>query len=82
MHPTHLRGTGGAQPVSLHQAIKVPVQTSYGIELKGISVDSVIHLFKQERYQQWIIGGDVISSPEGLVGRIRLNRSDRDTAKY
>ena len=72
----------GAQPVCLHQAIKVPVQTSYGIELKGISVDSVIHLYKQKRYQQWIIGGDVISSPEGLVGRIRLNRSDTDTARY
>jgi hypothetical protein len=66
----------GAQPVSLHQAIKVPVQTSYGIELKGISVDSVLHLYNQLRYDQWIIGGDVVSSPEGLVGRIRLNKPD------
>ncbi|MCU1248271.1 MAG: hypothetical protein JWQ49_1300 [Edaphobacter sp.] len=65
----------GAQPVSLHQAIKVPIQTSYGIELKGISVDSVLHLYNQARYDQWIIGGDVVSSPEGLVGRIRLNNA-------
>jgi tetratricopeptide (TPR) repeat protein len=69
----------GAQPVSLHQAIKVPIQTSYGIELKGISVDSILHLYDRARYDQWIIGGDVISSPKGLVGRIRLNNAD--TAK-
>jgi hypothetical protein len=69
----------GAQPVSLHHAIKVPIQTSYGIELKGISVDSILHLYEKARYDQWIIGGDVVSSPEGLVGRIRLNNAD--TAK-
>jgi tetratricopeptide (TPR) repeat protein len=69
----------GAQPVSLHQAIKVPIQTSYGIELKGISVDSILHLYDRARYDQWIIGGDVISSPAGLVGKIRLNNAD--TAK-
>jgi tetratricopeptide (TPR) repeat protein len=64
----------GAQPVSLHQAIKVPIQTSYGIEVKGISVDNIMHLYDQARYEQWIIGGDVVSSPEGLIGRIRLNK--------
>ena len=69
----------GAQPVSLHQAIKVPIQTSYGIEVKGISVDTVLRLYDQARYEQWIIGGDVVSTPEGLVGRIRLNKSN--TAK-
>jgi hypothetical protein len=67
----------GAQPVSLHQAIKIPVQTSYGIELKGISVDSILHLYDRARYDQWIIGGDVIESPDGLIGRIRLNRGDK-----
>lgn len=66
---------GSVQPVSLHQAIKVPIQTSYGIELKGISVDSVLHLYDQARYDQWIISGDVVSSPKGLIGRIRLNNA-------
>jgi tetratricopeptide (TPR) repeat protein len=70
----------GAQPVALHQAIKIPVQTSYDIELKGISLDSLIRLYNGRRYQQWIIGGDVLSSPHGLVGRIRLNQGD--TAKF
>src|SRR4051794_14820665 len=67
----------GAQPVSLHQAIKIPVRTSYGIELKGISIDSILRLYDRARYNQWIIGGDVIESPEGLIGRIRLNRDDK-----
>jgi tetratricopeptide (TPR) repeat protein len=70
----------GAQPVALHQAIKIPVQTSYDIELKGISLDSLIRLYNGRRYQQWIISGDVLSSPHGLIGRIRLNQGD--TAKF
>jgi hypothetical protein len=61
----------GAQPVYLHPAIRVPIQTSYGIELKGI--DSVLRLYNQARYDQWIIGGDVVSSPEGLVTCRRVN---------
>ena len=69
----------GAQPVALHQAIKIPVQTSYDIQLNGISLDSLIRLYNGSRYQQWTIGGDVLSSPRGLVGRIRLNQGD--TAK-
>ncbi len=67
----------GAQPVSLQQAIRVPIQTSYGIELKGVSVDNLLHLYDQARYDQWIIGGDVFSSPAGLVARIRLNHGDK-----
>jgi hypothetical protein len=66
----------GTQPVCLHEAIKIPTQTSYGIELKGISIDSLLHLYQQARYDQWVIGGDVISTPDGLIGRIRLNKAD------
>ena len=69
-----------SQPVGLHQAIKIPVQTSYDIELKGISLDSLIRLYNGKRYHQWIISGDVLSSPHGLIGRIRLNQGD--TAKF
>jgi hypothetical protein len=85
-HASQFHGTeyykyndAGAQPVVLHQAIKIPVQTSYDIELNGISLDSLIRLYNGRRYQQWIIGGDVLSSPHGLIGRIRLNQGD--TAK-
>jgi tetratricopeptide (TPR) repeat protein len=85
-HASQFHGTeyykysnAGAQPVVLHQAIKIPVQTSYDIELNGISLDSLIRLYNGRRYQQWIIGGDVLSSSHGLIGRIRLNQGD--TAK-
>lgn len=70
----------GAQPVVLHQAIKIPVQTSYDIQVSGISLDSLIRLYNRTRYQEWIISGDVLSSPRGLIGRIRLNQGD--TAKF
>ncbi len=72
--------TGDHQPVALHKAIEIPVQTSYDIELKGISLDSLMRLYNGRRYQQWIIGGDVLSSPRGLIGRIRLNQDD--TARF
>jgi tetratricopeptide (TPR) repeat protein len=68
------------QPVALHQAIKIPIQTSYDIALNGISLDSLIRLYNGRRYQQWTIGGDVLSSPHGLIGRIRLNQGD--TARF
>jgi tetratricopeptide (TPR) repeat protein len=82
-HASQFHGTeyykyndAGAQPVVLHQAIKIPVQTSYDIQLNGISLDSLIRLYNGRRYQQWVIGGDVLSSPHGLIGRIRLNQGD------
>ena len=86
-HASQFHGTeyyrydsNGRQPVALHQAIRIPEQTSYGIEVSGISLDSIMRLYHEKRYEQWIIGGDVLSSPNGLIGRIRLNQGD--TAKY
>ncbi|MCU1250423.1 MAG: hypothetical protein JWQ49_3452 [Edaphobacter sp.] len=63
----------GAQPVILKGTIKVPVENSYGIEVNGISIDSLFKVYDKIRYQQWIIGGDIVSSPEGIVAKIRLN---------
>jgi tetratricopeptide (TPR) repeat protein len=64
----------GAQPVVLKGTIKIPVESSYGIEVNGISIDSLVKVYDLIRYQQWIIGGDIVSSPEGIVAKIRLNR--------
>ncbi len=69
----------GTQPIAVHQAIQIPVQTSYGIELNGISLDNLMSIYNKARYEQWTIGGDVLSSSQGLIGRIRLNQGD--TAK-
>ena len=65
-----------SQSVSLKDKIKVPVQTTYGIEVKGISLDNILQLYNSRRYQQWVIGGDIFSAANGMVGRIRLNRED------
>jgi tetratricopeptide (TPR) repeat protein len=70
-------GSTGSQPVALRQSITVPLQASYGIQISGVSLDSLIQLYDRQRYHQWTIGGDIISSPKGLVGRIRLNQGDR-----
>jgi Flp pilus assembly protein TadD len=63
-----------SQPLALRETITVPLQASYGIVINGISLDSLIQLYDRQRYQQWTIGGDVISFPKGLIGRIRLNQ--------
>jgi tetratricopeptide (TPR) repeat protein len=67
-------GLDSSQPLALRTTMIVPLQASYGIVINGISLDSLIQLYDRQRYQQWTIGGDVISSPKGLVGRIRLNQ--------
>ena len=63
----------GAQPIALDETIHVPVESTYGFELNGISIDSVIKLFKQARYKQWIVSGDVMPAKDGLTVRIRVN---------
>lgn len=63
-----------SQPLALRTTLTVPLQASYGIVINGISLDSLVQLYDRQRYQQWTIGGDIISSPKGLIGRIRLNR--------
>jgi tetratricopeptide (TPR) repeat protein len=64
----------GAQPVALKGTIRIPVETSYGIDVNGISLDSLVRLYENIRYRRWIIGGDIVSSPEGVIAKIRLNR--------
>jgi tetratricopeptide (TPR) repeat protein len=70
-------GSTGSQPLALQQSITIPLQASYQIEISGISLDSLMRLYDSARYDQWTIGGDIISSPKGLVGRVRLNRGDQ-----
>ena len=79
MHAAQFHGTdyyryagGGARPVSLRQSVKIPVQSSNGVEPKMVSRDGLLHLYDRARYDPWIISGDVVSTPAGLVGRIRL----------
>jgi len=58
---------------------KIPVETSYGISVHGVSEDDLIRLFNCVRYDQWNITGDVFI--EGKHCRVRerltLNRQQR-----
>jgi hypothetical protein len=64
----------GTQPVALKGTIRIPVENSYGIEVNGISLDNLRKLYDRIRYQQWIISGDIVSSPDGVIAKIRLDR--------
>ncbi len=66
----------GTQPIALNEGIRVPVQSSYDIEVHGISVDTIVKAYRHLRYKEWLISGDVLAEGEGYVVRLRLNRDD------
>jgi len=43
----------------------IPVDTSYGIEIKGISVDKILATWNHVRYQEFVVSGDLLSGPNG-----------------
>ena len=66
----------GAQSIALDQSMKVPVQSSYGIEVKGISVDSIIKVYNRIRNHEWSIGGDITGAGDQIVMTLRVNQGD------
>jgi tetratricopeptide (TPR) repeat protein len=44
---------------------KIPVDTTYGIELKGISLDQLFATWKHLRYQEFRVSGDMIKVADG-----------------
>jgi tetratricopeptide (TPR) repeat protein len=62
----------GAQSIGLKRLIKVPVQTSYGIELKRISIDNLIRAYNFVRYQQWFVSGNFVTSGDQITLMVRL----------
>jgi tetratricopeptide (TPR) repeat protein len=43
----------------------IPVDTSYGIEIKGVSLDQLVATWRRIRYQEYRISGDLITSTKG-----------------
>lgn len=70
----------GTQSIALEQSIKVPVQSSYGIEVKGVSIDTIIKIYNWIRNREWTISGDINSIGDLIVVRLRMN--GHDVAKY
>jgi tetratricopeptide (TPR) repeat protein len=55
---------------------RIPVNTSYGIEIKGISLDQMIATWDRLRYQEYIVSGDLYLNPDGTsVVTIRYETS-------
>jgi len=42
----------------------IPVETSYGIEIKGMSVDNLLSAWRHLRYHEFIVTGDLLSGPD------------------
>jgi tetratricopeptide (TPR) repeat protein len=59
---------------SVPEMLKIPVQSSFGLELKGISVDAVLAVLDRIRYQQIPIGGDITMDKDSIAIRVRWNR--------
>jgi tetratricopeptide (TPR) repeat protein len=53
------------------EMIKIPVESSFGIEFKGVPVDAVVALFNRVRYQQVPVRGDVTLTASGVAIRVR-----------
>jgi len=50
----------------------IPVETSYGIEIKGMSVDGLVSTWNRLRYHEFTIAGDLLSVPDSRsVIRVR-----------
>jgi tetratricopeptide (TPR) repeat protein len=44
---------------------EIPVTTSFGIEVKGVSLDTIISTFKRIRYREFIVSGDLMRDLNG-----------------
>lgn len=66
----------GAQSIALEQSMKVPVQSSYGIEVKGISIDTIVKVYNWIRNREWSIGGDITAIGDQVVVTLRVNQDN------
>jgi len=56
----------------------IPVETSYGIEIKGMSLDGLVSTWNHLRYDEFVISGDLLSGPDGgSVIRVRYTGVSR-----
>jgi len=52
----------------VRNVFRIPVQTTYGIQISGISVDVLMDIYRRFRYDEWRISGDVVKG-EAEAGR-------------
>ncbi len=62
------------------EKIKIPVESTYSIELKCISVDDVLRVYRRLRYQEWLVSGDVIPVDDRANIHVRWNKTGNSEA--
>jgi hypothetical protein len=68
----------------IRNVFRIPVQTTYGIQFSGISVDVVMDIYRRFRYDEWHISGDIVKAgsdatgkdPEKVNVRVRVRRGN------
>jgi tetratricopeptide (TPR) repeat protein len=75
-------GTGAGKKAfrSVPDMPHIPVDTSYGLEFKGISMDHLIATWKHIRYHEFLVSGDLILGPNG-DGIVRVRHTTAGRAK-
>jgi tetratricopeptide (TPR) repeat protein len=65
----HFRGLKSISSSKQYSAVpdcpEIPIQTSFGLEIKGISVDQLRNAWNYLRYHQQLVGGDLVRTPDG-----------------
>lgn len=58
-------------------APKIPVETSYGIEIKGVSLDQLLSSWKHVRFYEFQVSGDLLIGARDQTIRVRYLSPDR-----
>jgi tetratricopeptide (TPR) repeat protein len=63
---------------SIPDAPHIPVRTTFGMEYKGISIDSLVSLWHRVRYHQYSVSGDFLGESEDQVTlTVRYSATER-----
>ncbi|HEY0795700.1 MAG TPA: hypothetical protein VGD64_07950 [Acidisarcina sp.] len=68
----------------IRNVFRIPVQTTYGIQFSGVSVDVIMDIYRRFRYDEWHISGDIVKAQADAAGkdsgkvdlRVRVKRSN------
>jgi tetratricopeptide (TPR) repeat protein len=60
---------------------KIPIQTSFDLQIEGVSIGQVVRAWDYLRYQQENVSGDIILEKDGEI-TIRVRAVKGSTAKY
>jgi hypothetical protein len=54
---------------------QIPIETTYGISVQGISIDNLMNLYNHRRYDVWTVSGDVLYESGNCHAQVRLTKT-------